>query len=386
MKVALIGPVHPYRGGIAHYTSLLAFHLALRHEVHIVSFRKQYPSWLFPGQSDREPEQNFFIELRNIYYTIDPFNPLSWLHTAKLLRKLKPNVLIFQWWVTFWAPSFGSLLYLYRTVFPHSPIIAFCHNVMPHESHWWDKFLTKVILRFPTYCLVHSNQDAMSLLELAPKARVIVIDFPSYKRIIPASIYTMREARKLIGLDQDIHVLLFFGFVRPYKGLLYLLRAIYKVRQYIPVHLLVVGEFWEDKNRYLREIEALGLNSCVTIVDKYIPNSEVGKYFSAANVVILPYLQTSHSAVLRLSFDMGVPVIASEVGGIRESVVDGINGLLVKPGDSDSLAYAILRYFQEDLESKLRKNIMKEQTSADHQWEKIVRQIETICEAYSGSL
>ncbi len=212
-----------------------------------------------------------------------------------------------------------------------------------------------------------------------------MINFPSYKHVVSASIYTMREARKLIGLDHSIPVLLFFGFVRPYKGLLYLLRALYKVKQHINVHLLVVGEFWEDKNRYLREIEMLGLSSCVTIVDRYIPNNEIGKYFAAANVVILPYLQASHSAVLRLSFDMGVPVIASEVGGIRESVIDGINGLLVKPGDSDSLANAILRYFREDLEFELRKNIANEQALADYQWEKIVRQIEIICQTYPGN-
>ncbi|MGB9898056.1 glycosyltransferase, partial [Thermanaerothrix sp.] len=296
------------------------------------------------------------------------------------IRRYKPDVVIIQWWSTFWAPFFITFLCLYRSEFPLSPVAVFCHNVMPHESHWWDRLLTKVVLFLPTHYLVHSTQDELRLVELIPRAKhaITVVEFPPYEDVVSGP-FTRAEARALLGLDLECPVLLFFGLVRPYKGLMHLIQAVNQVRRHNAVHLLVVGEFWEDKRKYLREIEKMGLSSCVTIVDRYIPNEEIGIYFSAANVLILPYLQTSHSAVLQIAFAMGLPVIASEVGGLRESIEDGANGLLVRPGDSFSLAYAILRYLREGLEEKMRSSILTRQSS--DKWANIIFLIENITHA-----
>ncbi|MEM2676270.1 MAG: glycosyltransferase [Candidatus Bathyarchaeia archaeon] len=377
MKIALIGPVYPYRGGIAHYTAMLYHALSKRgHDVLMVSFKRQYPRWLYPGRSDKDPSRKPLL-IENAHHWIDSLNPLTWLSTFWRIRCYRPDILIIQWWSTFWAPFLLTFLCLYRSLIPLSPVVAFCHNIMPHESHWWDRLLTKMVLRLPTHYFVHSSQDKQHLIELIPAARhtVIVVEFPPYEDIV-SNRFTRSEARALLGLDPDRPVLLFFGLVRPYKGLMCLLEAVSQARRYIPVHLLIVGEFWENKAKYLQKIDALGLSPCVTIVDRYIPDEEIDLYFKAANVLVLPYLQTSHSAVLQIAFAAGLPVIASEVGGLRESVKNGVNGLLVKPGDSISLAQAILRYFGENLEDNLRSNISKMPKS--DQWARIVSWIEGV--------
>lgn len=377
MRIALVGPVYPYRGGIAHYTTMLYRALRERgHDVLMVSFKRQYPRWLYPGRSDKDPSKNPLI-VENACYWIDSLNPFTWLFTFERIRRYKPDVLIVQWWTTFWAPFFIIFLLLYRYKFRLSPVIVFCHNIIPHEKHFMDHLLTKIALSLPTHYLVHSTQDGMHLAELIPRAKhaITVVEFPPYNDIVSSS-FTRAEARALLGLDPKIPVLLFFGIVRPYKGLMHLIQALGHVRNHNEVHLLIVGEFWDEKRKYLRKIEEMGLSSCVTIVDRYIPNEEIGIYFNAANVLILPYLQTSHSAVLQIAFEVGLPVIASNVGGLRESIEDGINGLLVRPGDSSSLANAILRYLRDGLEEKIRSHILTRRKP--NKWANIVSIIETL--------
>lgn len=376
MKVALVGPVYPYRGGIAHYTAML--YRALRrersHEVLMVSFKRQYPRWLFPGRSDKDPSKEPLL-VKDAQYWIDSLNPVSWLTTSWRICHYQPDILILQWWTTFWMPCFSVLVYLHRRVFPKSPVAVFCHNVVPHESRHWDYLLSKMFLSLPTHCFVHTKQDKERLLELVPHARVTVVEFPPYQNVVPKR-YTRDEARDLLGLDRGIPVVLFFGFVRPYKGLMYLIQAVHQVRHRIPVHLLIVGEFWEDKRKYLQQIQELGLAPYVTIIDRYVRNEEIGVYFEAANVLVLPYLQTSQSAVLRIAFEVGLPVIASDVGGLRESIRDGVDGLLVKPGDSASLVRTILQYLQEGLEPMMRRHMLERHRMASG--ENIIAQIESL--------
>jgi glycosyltransferase involved in cell wall biosynthesis len=328
------------------------------HDVLMVSFKRQYPRWFYPGRSDKDPSKKPLI-VEDAKYWIDSLNPITWMLTLWRVWCYKPDILTVQWWTTFWAPFFITFLYGYRCVLPLSPIAVFCHNIVPHESRWWDILLTRLALSLPTHYFVHSAQDKLHLVKLIPRSEhtVAVVEFPPYKGIVPNKL-ARAEARALLGLDTERSVLLFFGIVRPYKGLMHLIQAISFLPNRNAIHLLIVGEFWEDKRKYLREIEKLGLSTQVTIIDRYIPNEEISLYFSAANVLVLPYLQTSHSAVLQIAFEMGLPVIASNVGGLRESIEDGVNGLLVKPGDSIGLAQAIHKYLEEGLEDKFRLRIL----------------------------
>lgn len=379
MRVALVGPVYPYRGGIAHYTTLLALHLG-DHLVHVISFRRQYPRWLFPGRSDRDTSQRP-LTIDGVQYEIDPLDPLSWWRTAKMLREIQPDILVLQWWVSYWAPCLASIMLLYRRWVPDTPILFLCHNVLPHETHWWDRLLAKMVLPLATHYLVHSTQDRARLLDLVPGARVEVAQFPTYGELI-AGQCTKREARWGLGLDPEAPVLLFFGFVRPYKGLEYLVQALERVRRQIDAHLLVVGEFWESKERYLRLIGELALEPHVSIVDRYVPNEDLALYLAAADVVVLPYVETSQSAAARLALDAGVPVIASDVGGLGELIADGTNGLLVRPCDVQSLAEAIVRFFAEGLGQRLQVDARQQDGGG---WREIVAMLEHLAEAGHGA-
>ncbi len=373
LKIALVGPVHPYRGGIAHYTTLLASHLSKRHQMRIISFRRQYPSWLFPGRSDRDPSRAP-LKVSNVSYTLDPLWPPSWISTAKDAGTFAPDLLLIQWWTTFWAPCLITFLRRFRRLCPAATVVTICHNVMPHERHVWDRRIAKWALSLVDRYLVHSREDECKLLELIPEAEVEVVSFPSYAGIVENK-PTQDAAREILGLDKDLPVALFFGFVRPYKGLRYLLQAIDRVRRERPVHLLVVGEFWDDKQTYLKQIQKSDLSSHVTIIDRYVPNEEIGAYFAAADVLVLPYVETSQSAVLRLSLDLHLPVIATRVGGLSESVIEDVNGLLAEPKDVNSLSDALLRYFDEDLESSMRSNIRHKDSAG---WREIVQYIESL--------
>lgn len=372
MKVALVGPVYPYRGGIAHYTTLLARHLGEKHLVEVISFRRQYPGWLFPGRSDKDTSQQPLL-VEKVHYDLDPLDPVSWWHTAKRLSAIKPDLLVLQWWVTFWAPSFSCILFLFRH-WASSPVAILCHNVLPHETHWWDHLLAKTVLSLGTYHLVHSTQDRLRLLDLLPDARVTVLRFPAYGEVAVRR-GSKREARCSLGVDPETPVLLFFGFVRPYKGLRYLLQAMATVCRHVAARLFVVGEFWDNKERYVKLISELALESQVTIIDRYVPNEELGLYLAAADVVVLPYVETSQSAAARLALDAGVPVIASRVGGLREMIADGVNGLLVEPCDAQSLARAIVHYFETGLRSHFEGNRCQ---CDDAGWEEVVSVLEKL--------
>ena len=179
-------------------------------------------------------------------------------------------------------------------------------------------------------------------------------------------------AKRSLGLDGP--VILFFGFVRKYKGLEYLIRAMPEVLRSVQVNLLIVGEFWEDKEPYLKTIEELGLQGNIEIVDRYVPNEEVGLYFSAADVVVLPYIDATQSAIVSLAYAFDKPVITTAVGGLPEVVSDGETGFIVPPKDSEALAAAIVRYFREDCASRFAANVKVQKNALS--WEALVRLIE----------
>ncbi len=355
MKVALVGPTYPFRGGIAHYTTMLYHELAVRgHQVTLYSFKRQYPRWLFPGQTDRDPSVSKFDA--PCEYTLDALNPFTWWATAHAIRTLRPAVLILQWWVSFFAPIWNLLAWLARRA--EIKVVFICHNVLPHEQQPWDAWLARWALRQANGFIVQSQEEKARLLALLPERPVKIVSHPIYdmfaEQVIPQDM-----ARQRLGLPQHAAVLLFFGFVREYKGLRYLLDAMPAIRSELPnVRLLVVGEFWRDKQSYLDQIVRLGVEQSVVVADRYVPNEQVPLYFSAADVVVLPYTNVTQSGVVQLAFGSGVPVITTRIGGLPEAVKDGKTGLLVEPANSQVLAQAIVRCFQTpELLNQLRDNV-----------------------------
>jgi glycosyltransferase involved in cell wall biosynthesis len=378
VKVSIIGPTYPYRGGIAHYTTLLTQHLlAARHDAYLYSYTRQYPRWLFPGTSDRDPSAT---PLRvPCEYLLDPLDPRSWWRVARRIERDAPDVVVLQWWVPYWAPSLLVISQLVKRR-TQARLVFICHNVLPHEGGGrLRQWIARVVLQHGDVLVVHSEQDRQMAQRLLPRADVRRTAHPTYDVFDRLQSTTDRDTlRQRLGLEHK-HVLLFFGFVRPYKGLAYLLDALPCVLQGIPnAHLLVVGEFWGSKQPYMDQIARTGMQQHVTIVDRYVPNEEVGPYFAAADVAVLPYVSATQSGVVQLAFGFGVPVITTRVGGLHEAVAHERTGLLVPPQDAHALAAAITRFFHDNLGPSMRVAIAAEQQAGRFAWEALVRLIEDI--------
>jgi glycosyltransferase involved in cell wall biosynthesis len=379
VKISIIGPTYPYRGGIAHYTTLLVHHLqAAGHLVKLYSYRRMYPRFLFPGKTDKDPSLS---PLRvPCEYIVDPINPLTWWSVFRRIRRDSPDLAILQWWVPYWTPSLAVISHLIKR-HTRAKIVYICHNVTPHEeSGTIDHRLAWVVLKRGDAFIVHSEQDRRKLTALLPHALVWRTNLPIFDVFQQdgTQAANIQALRAKLGLEHK-RVLLFFGFVRPYKGLEYAIQALPLVQQQYPdAHLLVVGEFWGGKNQYLGYARNAGVLDSMTIVDDYVPNEVVADYFALADVVVLPYVSATQSGVIQVAFNFGVPVITTRVGGLHEVVRDGHNGLVVPPQDEEALAAAIIRYFREDRRAAFSSNIVRERSSGRYSWDELVDALQHI--------
>ncbi|NNJ09832.1 glycosyltransferase [Chloroflexales bacterium ZM16-3] len=376
MRISVVGPTYPFRGGIAHYTTFMVRHLrAAGHVAPLYSFTRQYPRWLVSGRSDRDPSNTPLRE--DCEYILDPINPFTWWQLYRRVRTDHPDVLILQWWVPYWTPCLTAIASMIKRN-TKVKIIFICHNVVPHEGGGViDRRLALTVLRRGDALIVHSEQDRYRLLALLPNAQVIKAQIPSYGGLVRHDVRSREVAlRGELGIPERAQVLLFFGFVRPYKGLEYLIQAMALVRERLPdTHLLVVGEFWTSPEFYQSYAHEFGVESAMTVVNRYVPNEELQPYFDMADVVVLPYVSATQSAVVQLAFGFGKPVITTRVGGLYEVVEDGVNGLVVPPQDERALADAIIRYFAEDLAASFGANVV---AGAAHSfsWQELVDTIE----------
>jgi glycosyltransferase involved in cell wall biosynthesis len=371
MRICLIGPSYPFRGGLAHYTTLLYRHLRKRHQVSFYAFKRQYPRWLFPGKTDRDisavPLQESAVQ--NI---LDSMNPLTWLHVCRKIMQKSPELVIIPWWTSFWTLHFWTITALIKRLSP-AKILFICHNIVDHESNALSRICSRIALRNGDYFLVHSQSDEQRLRMLIPSAPIThafhpLYDFFKSKTLAPT------EARAQLGLHGEI--ILFFGFIRPYKGLEDLLRALPLILRHRRITLLIVGEFWEGKKAVGELIQALNIEEAVRVIDRYVPNEEVGLYFSAADLVVLPYVSGTGSGIVQIAYGLEKPVVATRVGSLPEVVEDGRTGYLVNPRDPKALADAVLRFFLEDKKNEFVENIQR--MKARFSWEHLVDTIATL--------
>jgi len=317
--------------------TMLAATLSRDHSVHFVSFSRQYPGWLFPGQTDLDPSKQK-LKVDNVEYLLDSLNPLTWTNTGKAIVAESPDLFLLSWWTVYWTLPFRAVLAKIRKAGIYTTII--CHNLVDHESARWKKAATRAFLSQGDRLVTHSASETYRLRELlGHHVRAETAFLPTFAPL-SMSRPSRDAARKELSLEG--YVLLFFGFVRPYKGLQTLLDALPRVRKHRPVTLLVVGEFWKGKDEYLSQIRRLGIQDCVRVIDRYIPNEELGTYFVSADLVVQPYLAATGSGICQLAYGFDKPVIATTVGSLAEVVQDRVNGRLVPPGDPEYLSQAIV--------------------------------------------
>ena len=374
MKIALIGPTYPFRGGISHYTSLLYGYLQEKHQVRLYTFCRFYPKLLYPGNSSVDDSKMRLSAVKAIP-TIDWANPFSWVKTGLLISRWSPHLLVFPWWIWAWAIPFW-IIGVVSSLKNKGEVLFICHNVVEHEAAIWKSIFTKFVLSIGSSFIVHSQSDYENLKNILPNANVMLRYHPSYEvfRRVPIS---KREARMKLGIGSKFNrVILFFGIVRPYKGLSYLIEAMPIVIAKIPhVCLIIAGEFWGEEEDYLRQIEELHVEDSVKVINEYIPNEEVGFYFSAADVVVLPYVSGTGSGIVQIAFGFDRPVIATRVGCLPEVVGDGKTGYLVEPNNSQAIADAVVSFYKEGKEGVFVDNITRDKKKFS--WDRMVQAIES---------
>ena len=345
MKIVIVGPSHPYRGGIAAFTDRLAMEFVKEGvDIEVVTFKLQYPSFLFPGKtqySDAKAPEGFPIERK-----VNSINPLNWIEVGKEIRKKNPDIVIFTYWMSFFAPCFSKIAKVVKRN-GHTKCIGLIHNMIPHEKSLLDKL-------FPPYFVKAMNGFvALSKSVLADVASLDKQDKP--KCFVPHPLYdnfgeilSRKEAIKHLGLDPNYRYLLFFGLVRAYKGLDFLIDAFADehLGKY-PVKLIVAGEFYDDPKPYLEQIEKHDLKELVIIHNQYIRDDDVKYYFNAADIVVQPYKSATQSGVTQIAYHFEKPMLVTNVGGLGEIIPNGKVGYVVEPNPS-SIADALVDFYDNN--------------------------------------
>jgi glycosyltransferase involved in cell wall biosynthesis len=375
-RFCLVGPAYPFRGGISHYNTSLIRELAKSHDVHAVNFKRLYPDFLFPGKTQLdESAKPFAVDSVRL---IDSVNPFTWIRAGVHIAGWRPDRVIVQWWHPFFAPAFFAICLVLRMAAGRRARIVFiCHNVLPHEKSLVDRLLACLAFALPDAFLVQSSEDRAKLLGIRRRAPVRVHPMPLFDFFGSGGV-TRSEARARIGAAAGTPLLLFFGYVRPYKGLRYLIEAMPLVRARLPAELLVVGEFYEETAPYRDLVERLGLGGVVRFIDRYVANEEVESFFVASDLVVLPYVSATQSAVAQVAIAFDRPVVVTAVGGLPEVVSPGRTGFIVPPEDAASIAGAITRFFEEGWAVKMAPAFEEEKRRFS--WEALARAIEELSE------
>ncbi len=368
IKIVLIGPVYPYKGGIAHYTSLLYRALVKKHDIEMISYKMQYPKLLF--KKEQKDFSNDMFCINDAKFLIHTANPINIISVGRKIKKKHPDMVIIQWWHPYFAPCYWLLE---KSIGKKIKKVFICHNVFPHERFPMDRFLTKLVLKNGDAFIVHSKSDGEDLLTIKPNAEFRQNPHPTYNAFKIKNL-TKEQARQELHRSSEERLLLFFGFVREYKGLKHLLYAMPEIRNQIDhVKLLVVGSFGDDKDAYMKIIKEQKITDCVEVIDGYVPDNEVEKYFAASDLVILPYESATQSGIVQIAYGFEKPVIVTNVGGLPDVVADGKTGYVVETKNPTRLAEAVIRFYSEDKEKEFVENIRKE--AYQFSWERMTEAI-----------
>lgn len=360
MDVFCIGPIYPYRGGVAHSNRMQCENLSKHNKVTAISFSRMYPSFLYPGKEQKETKDDPTFSVHT-EYLLDFLNPFSWLSVAHKIKREKPDHVVFRWWHTIFTPMYWTIVTFGRN--PKTKFSAVCGNIEQHEGSTLHNVLN-ALLHYPLqkfffqsldYFITFSSSDRQKILKILPRAEVSWITESTYEKQF-GKMPSQEAARKKIGVKGD--AIMFFGFIRPYKGLKYLLQAMPAIlAKKKDVTVLIVGEFWNDKQDYLNLIAEHNLEKNVKIVDQYVSNEEVPTYFAASDAIVLPYVSSSESGIIQLAYGLNTPVITSAVGGNVDLIEHRKTGMLCRSEDPADLARVIVEFYDKKLEGPIRKGM-----------------------------
>ncbi|HKI77474.1 MAG TPA: glycosyltransferase [Ignavibacteriaceae bacterium] len=354
MKITILSTAYPLRGGISHFVGLLYKELSKEYTVNVITFKRQYPSILFPGKSQiesGEPGEKILSEI-----IVDSINPFNWFKVGKKIRDDEPDLLIYKFWMPFFAPCFGTISKIAKKN-KKTKVLTICDNVIPHEKRPGDISITKYFFKYVDYFVLLSKKVQEDLLKLVPGAKNKILPHPVYSNF--GESINKNEARKFLKLPQNEKLILFFGFIRDYKGLDILLEALNLIKDK-SIKLIVAGEFYSNEEKYKRIIYDNKLDDRLYLFTDFIPTSEVKYYFSASDAVILPYRDATQSGIVQIAMNFSKPVIATNVGGLAEVIKEDKTGYIVERENPEALAKAIEKFYSENKEAEFVNNTKEE--------------------------
>lgn len=368
-KIIILGTAHPFRGGLASYNERLALQFKEEgHDVEIFTFTTQYPNFLFPGktQYSEEPAPNSI----KISRKVSSVNPLNWLKVGKEIKRIKPDILIFKYWLPFMGPCFGTIA---RKVKKNNftKIITILDNVIPHESRIGDKQFTKYFLK---------PIDAFISMSKSVEKDLATFNTSKPRDFNPHPLFdnfgaplTKSDAKKALSLDEKYNYILFFGIIRDYKGLDLLLDAFSKL-DYKSNHLklLVAGEYYSNEEQYQSQIKSLGLENDVVVVNQFIKDSEVGRYFCAADLIAQPYKNATQSGVTQIAYHFETPILVTNVGGLPEMVPHQKVGYVVEK-NPEAIRVALNDFYTNQRETEFKANLKEEKKK--YFWDKLTAKV-----------
>lgn len=365
MRIALVSAFYPYRGGIAQFGGMLYRELEKEHDVVTYTFKRQYPNFLFPGTSQFVTEEDNADPIPS-ERTIDSVNPITFKKTARKIDKGNPDLVITQYWMTFFGPAFGNI---HKSLKSGAKRLAILHNVIPHEKRFFDGPANRYFLKHNDGFVVMSDVVMNDLLSINPDAKYLRIDHPIYNQF--GAGVSKDEALSTLNLPAGKKFLLFFGFIRKYKGLDLLLEALNLLDE--EYHVIVAGEIYGSFDEYQALIDKYKLQDRVHMFTEYISDEEVKTYFSAADVCMLPYKSATQSGITAIAHHFEMPIIATDVGGLKETIEHQTTGLVVDRANGTEIADAVKAFFNEFDPEAMRTAIRKR--NAENTWENFTKRI-----------
>ena len=365
MRIAYLSTFYPFRGGIAQFNGLLYRELEKDHKVKAFTFKRQYPELLFPGKSQYVQDSDKVDALPS-EEVLDTINPVSYFHTVRKIKEFSPDILLMKYWMSFFAPALG---FVAQKIKKQAKVISILDNVIPHEKRFFDKPLTHYFLKQNSGFITMSQTVEDDLLQMLPDAKSIRKMHPLYDHF--GEVLSREHARAKLGVPPGKKVLLFFGFIRDYKGLDILIQAFNKLGK--DYYLLIAGESYGSFEKYRQLIDHSAHKENIGCYVEYISDERVPCFFSAADLCVLPYKSATQSGITNISYHFNLPVLATDVGGLRETIQHEKTGWIVEEPSVDALAKGITAFFQAKSRIHFKTHI--EQLKKDLSWGSFARSL-----------